>query len=76
LTLASDCYTILSDLSKEEHMFRKYRVIKSVDNEGRRVITYIKNNLEMHNDGRLHPKSVKQGEERLPEALQVTVRMP
>jgi hypothetical protein len=57
-------------------MFQKYRVIKSVDNEGRKVITYIKNNLAINDNQRLHLKAEKENEYKIPEALQVTVRMP
>ena len=57
-------------------MFQKYRVIKSVDNEGRKVITYIKNNFYFDEDGRFQPKSTKEGHEKIPDTLQVTVKLP
>ena len=77
MTLQGGCHTIPADLYKKEHkMFRKYRVIKSVDNEGRKVITYIKNNLDIDHNGKLQPISAKEGEDKIPEALQMTVRLP
>ena len=55
-------------------MFEKFRVIKSVDNEGRKVVTYIKNTVD--GNGRAKPGKNGTAKERLPDALQVTVRMP
>ncbi len=55
-------------------MFQKFRVIKSVDNEGRKVITYIKNNLDTDDKGR--SKSSRKTSEKLPEAVQMTVKLP
>jgi hypothetical protein len=57
-------------------MFKKYRVIKSVDNEGRRVITYIKNNLDCGCDDKVLSKVAKEGQEKMPESLQMTVKLP
>lgn len=57
-------------------MLQKYHVIKSVDNEGRKVITYIKNNLHNSNNGKDNHKTEKQEFNDYPEALQVTVRLP
>jgi len=56
-------------------MFQKFRVIKSVDNEGRKVITYIKNNLDT-DDAKGKSKSGRNAGEKLPEAVQVTVKLP
>ena len=55
-------------------MSAKFQVIKSVDSEGRKVITYIKNNL----DNGAKPKS-NVGEKtdiKGPMALQMTVKLP
>lgn len=61
-------------------MLQKYHVIKSVDNEGRKVITYIKNNLynsnNGSNNGKDNHKTQKEEYNTYPEALQVTVRLP
>ena len=55
-------------------MFEKFRVIKSVDNEGRKVVTYIKNTVD--GNGRTKPGKNGSARERLPDALQVTVKLP
>lgn len=57
-------------------MFQKYHVIKSVDNEGRKVITYIKNNLVVYENGRILQKPEGEDINKLPEALQMTVKLP
>jgi len=62
------------DLSKEEHMPGKFRVIKSVDSEGRKVITYIKSYLDNGNE----PKSNvgEKTDTKGPKTLQMTVKLP
>ena len=40
-------------------MFQKFRVIKSVDNEGRKVITYIKTNVEANGKEQLKKSSIE-----------------
>ncbi len=55
-------------------MFQKFRVIKSVDSEGRKVITYIKNTFETGAEQRTGKG--QRGAEKLPEAVQVTVILP
>ena len=68
------CNILFATYLKVSIMFEKFRVIKSVDNEGRKVVTYIKNTV----DGNGKAKPGKNGitRERLPDALQVTVRLP
>ena len=55
-------------------MFQKFRVLKSVDSEGRKVFTYIKNTID--GGGKKLSGQNGDGKWKLPEALEVTVRLP
>ena len=55
-------------------MFQKYRIIKSVDHEGRKVITYIKNNIDKKREEQADVD--EKAYERQPKILQMTVKLP
>ncbi len=68
------CNIIFPDLSKVEHMSQKFRVIKSIDSEGRKVITYIKNNAGK--DGKSQSKIGKRDDKDVPQAVEMIVKLP
>ena len=68
------CNTMWLDLSKEEHMLQKFRVIKSIDSEGRKVITYIKNSAGK--DGKSQTKAGKNDDKNFPQAVEMVVKLP
>jgi hypothetical protein len=55
-------------------MLQKFRVIKSIDSEGRKVITYIKNSVGK--DGKTQPKTGKGNDKNLPQAVEMVVKLP